>query len=107
MLKNYFKIAFRTLARSKGYAFINILGLAIGITGATLLLTYVKDETSFDQFHSKADDIARIIVVDKTGEAPRKFASNAAIFASTLVEELPENQRHHLVYARWSYEFYD
>ncbi|WP_339607188.1 ABC transporter permease [uncultured Roseivirga sp.] len=90
MLKNYFKIAFRTLARSKGYAFINILGLAIGITGATLLLTYVKDETSFDQFHSKADDIARIIVVDKTGEAPRKFASNAAIFASTLVEELPE-----------------
>ena len=90
MLRNYFKIAFRTLARSKGYAFINILGLAIGITGATLLLTYVKDETSFDQFHSKSDDIVRIIVVDKTGEAPRKFASNAAIFASTLVEELPE-----------------
>ena len=90
MLKNYFKIAFRTLARSKGYAFINILGLAIGITGATLLLTYVKDETSFDQFHSKADDIVRIIAVDKTGEAPRKFAVNAAVFASTLVEELPE-----------------
>ena len=90
MLRNYFKIAFRTLARSKSYAFINILGLAIGITGATLLLTYVKDETSFDQFHSKSDDIVRIIVVDKTGEAPRKFASNAAIFASTLVEELPE-----------------
>ena len=52
MLKNYIKISVRTLLRNKGYAFINIIGLAIGITGATLLMTYVQDETSYDKFHT-------------------------------------------------------
>ena len=65
MFKNYLKIAFRTLWRSKGYAFINIIGLAIGITGATLLLTFVNDENSFDGFHSKADRIVRPIALQK------------------------------------------
>jgi putative ABC transport system permease protein len=90
MIKNYFKTAFRTLWKNKGYAFINIIGLAIGITGATLLLTYVNDETSFDSFHSQSDNIIRVILLDNTEDAPRRYAVNAAIFASTLVEELPE-----------------
>lgn len=90
MFKNYLKIAVRTLWRSKGYAFINILGLAIGITGATLLLTFVKDENAFDMFHSKAERIVRPIAKQLNLEEPRYFASSPGILAQVAVEELPE-----------------
>ena len=90
MLKNYFKIAFRTLVRNKGYAFINILGLAIGITGATLLLTYVQDENSFDRFHSKSDRIVRTVLTYHHLDGERFYGENQPVLAKTLVDELPE-----------------
>jgi putative ABC transport system permease protein len=90
MFKNYLKIAVRTLWRSKGYAFINVMGLAIAITGATLLLSYVKNETSHDTFHAKSERTHRIIATQKNLDEPRKFASNPGIFAQTLNEEIPE-----------------
>ncbi len=90
MLKNYIKIAFRALWRNKNYALINIVGLAIGITGAALLLTYVNDENAFDKFHANSDKTVRVIAKQKNLESPRYFASNPAVLASTLVDELPE-----------------
>jgi putative ABC transport system permease protein len=60
MLFNYFKIALRTLARHKGFASINIIGLALGLTSGILILIYVLDELSFDTFHAKADRIMRV-----------------------------------------------
>ena len=90
MFKNYFKIALRTLVKNKGYAFINILGLAIGIAGATLLLTYVKDERSFDKFHSKSERIVRPITIQTNLEEARYFGANPMILATTAVAELPE-----------------
>lgn len=90
MFKNYFKIAVRTLWRSKGYAFINILGLAIGITGATLLFSYVRDENGFDKFHSKWDRTARVITVESARGEQRFYGANPIIMAKTMAEELPE-----------------
>lgn len=57
MFKNYFKTAFRNLARNKIYSFINIAGLSTGLTCAMLIMLYVKDEISFDRFHKNADNI--------------------------------------------------
>lgn len=90
MLKNYFKIAFRTLWKNKGYAFINIIGLAIGISGATLFLTFVKDELSFDKMHSKYDRIVRPITIQVNVEPNRHYGSNPMIMATTMDEEFPE-----------------
>jgi putative ABC transport system permease protein len=59
MLKNYFKVAFRYLAKHKGYTFINVLGLAVGIASCILVMIFVRSEWSFDRFHSKADRIHR------------------------------------------------
>ncbi|WP_456461551.1 ABC transporter permease [Reichenbachiella sp.] len=64
MLKNYFKIALRTLIKNKTYALINILGLSVGITCASLILFYVEDELTYDQFHSQHDKIYRVIESD-------------------------------------------
>ena len=60
MLKNYLKIAWRTLGRNKSNALINVLGLAIGMACAVLILLFVQDELSYDAFHQKRDRIFRI-----------------------------------------------
>ena len=61
MLLNYFKVAFRSLWRRKTFSLINIMGLAVGIAACFLIFLYVKFQTSFDRFHSKADRIYRIV----------------------------------------------
>jgi putative ABC transport system permease protein len=61
MLKNYIIIAWRNLSRHKTYSIINIAGLGIGLACAMLILLYVKDEVSFDNFHEKGDNIYRIV----------------------------------------------
>jgi hypothetical protein len=48
MIRNYIKIAFRTLLKNKVYSFLNIFGLAAGITCASLIFLWVKDEVSFN-----------------------------------------------------------
>ena len=60
MLKNYLKTAFRNLQRNKTYAFINTLGLSVGIAACFLIFLVVKFESSFDDFHPKKNSIYRI-----------------------------------------------
>lgn len=62
MLKNYLLVAIRNILRSKFYSFINIAGLAIGITCSILILLWVADETSFDKMHPKADRLYQLWV---------------------------------------------
>ena len=60
MLFNYFKIAFRNLLRHKAFSIINIAGLAIGMACSIFILLWVRDELSYDSFHTKADRIYRL-----------------------------------------------
>ena len=61
MFANYVKIAWRNIKKHKGYSFINITGLAIGMACCILILMWVQDELSFDRFHEKKEDIYRVI----------------------------------------------
>lgn len=61
MWKNYVNIALRNLKRHPLFSFINIAGLSIGLALCMLILLYLKDEKSFDQFHSKKDRIYRLV----------------------------------------------
>ncbi len=60
MIRNYFKIAFRNLLRNKGFTFINITGLAVGMAATLLIFQYVAFERSYDRFHEKSDRIFRV-----------------------------------------------
>jgi len=60
MLKNYFKIALRSLLKNGVYSFINIAGLSIGLTCSILILLWVNDELSWDDFHAKKNTIHRV-----------------------------------------------
>lgn len=61
MIRNYLKIAFRSLLRNKSYAFINATGLAVGIAACLLLFLIVQFELSFDNFHTKKDRIYQVV----------------------------------------------
>jgi len=61
MIRNYFKIAWRNLVKSKGYSAINIGGLAVGMAVATLIGLWVYDELTFDKYHKKYDRIAQVM----------------------------------------------
>jgi len=60
MFSNYLKIALRNLKKFKGYSFINISGLAIGMACCILIFMWVQDELSFNSYHKKADNIYRV-----------------------------------------------
>jgi putative ABC transport system permease protein len=61
MFRNYLKIAYRTLLRYKAYTTLNVLGLTLGLTCAILIFMMVKFHLSFDQYHSKADRVVRLV----------------------------------------------
>ncbi len=61
MFKNYFLTALRTIIRQKGYSFINIFGLALGLACTLLILLWVQDEISFDRFHENIDQLYRVV----------------------------------------------
>ena len=69
MLKNYLKVAFRTLNKNRVYAFINIFGLALGLTVTILVFLFIKDETSYEKHWSGYDRIYRTgIKADMMGQ---------------------------------------
>ncbi len=61
MLKNYFKIAWRNMLKSKVYSLINIIGLAIGMTVALLIALWIIDELSFDHYHANHTTLAQVM----------------------------------------------
>jgi putative ABC transport system permease protein len=60
MIKNFFKIAYRNLLRSKGFSIINITGLAVGMAAAILILLWIQSEVSYDNFHENKDRIYQV-----------------------------------------------
>ena len=91
MLFNYIKTAYRNFRKYKGYSFINIVGLAVGIACCILILLWVFDELSFDRFHTKSDRLYRIVEEQTyTGDVISKVAVTPAPLAPALIEEFPE-----------------
>src|SRR5258708_2322406 len=90
MIKNYIKTAIRSLLRHKAFSLINILGLAVGISACFLIYLYVSFETSYDNFHSKADRIYRIVSDVKTPSETISSGITIAPLAPSLKKDFPE-----------------
>ena len=88
MFNHYLKIFFRNLSRNKGYTFINITGLAIGMAFAVLIMLWIKFEVGYDRFHEHADRIALVAFTTED----RSFHGDATpgALAACLEREFPE-----------------
>src|SRR5688572_1708090 len=90
MIKNYFKVAYRNLLRNKGFSFINITGLAIGMAAAVLILLWVQDERSYDQFHDNKERIYEVWNKVPFDGKIRSWNSVPEPVANAVVKDLPE-----------------
>jgi len=90
MLLNYIKVAFRHIRKNKIFSFINISGLALGMAACLLMLMYVYNEKSYDNFHQNKDRIYRIITNWGDEGSKMKFAGSMPGIAPTLNAEVPE-----------------
>ena len=81
MIRNYFKIAWRNLSKRKGFAFINIVGLALGFGCSILIFLFVTHHLSYDNFHNNSDRIYRFVTeehrdfIDYEASVPPGFAN--------------------------------
>jgi len=90
MLPNLFKSSLRSLKSKKGFALLNIGGLALGLACFTLITVYVLEELSYDRYNEKYDRIHRMglhIFLDGT---ETNVASVSAPVGPALVEHFPE-----------------
>jgi putative ABC transport system permease protein len=90
VLKNYLKIVLRNLRKSKGYAFINISGLAIGMTCCILILLYVSDELSYDGYHRDVGRIYRVHTISAIGPTSRQYAHIPPAILPALTGAIPD-----------------
>ena len=91
MLKSYLIIALRQLRKTPAYSLINLVGLALGLACAILILLYVQDEFSYDRFHQNRERIYRIVETRVAADrSERSFAATMGPVGPALVEAFPE-----------------
>ncbi len=89
MLGNYFRVVLRNMKRHKGYNFINIAGLAVGMAAAILILLWVKDELGYDRFHANAGRIYRVVCSSNDDGTPSN-ANGPFGLGPALKRDFPE-----------------
>jgi len=90
MFRNYLTVAIRNIARHKVYSFINIAGLAIGMACCALILMYVQHELSYDTFHTKGDQIYRVMRKVKNEKGETFYPSISGAAATEFLKDRPE-----------------
>jgi ABC-type lipoprotein release transport system permease subunit len=99
MLKSYLTIAWRNIIRHKGYAAINVLGLALGITCCLFILLWVQDEKSVDNFHHNGKELYTVYQTAASGgnvygtyTTPLRYDSVTHLLLDDMKGNVPEVQ---------------
>lgn len=90
MLRNYIKIAWRSLLKNRSSFILNCSGLAIGIASCMLIAIYVWDELSYDKFYDQSEHIARVVLRGNVNGEELKEAMVAAPVAQTFEKDFPQ-----------------
>src|SRR3954469_22875371 len=91
MITNYLRVAFRTIFKRKGYSFLNIAGLTIGMSCCLLIFHYVSYERSYDQFEPKTKQIVQVRLDSyQKGVLAYKSATSYPAIAPTMKKDFPE-----------------
>ena len=90
MIKNYLKIAWRNLFRNRGFSATNLLGLTIGITCTILISLWVKDELTYDKFHTNYTSIYKIYANRDFNNQVFTDQNMVLPLASTIEKQIPQ-----------------
>ncbi len=90
MLKNYLKIAVRSLLKRKGYTLINVFGLAIGMAVCLLIVLYIQSELSYDNFQEKGDNVYRVVLERKYPGRSTSYSMIPSSIGEAIQHEYPE-----------------
>jgi ABC-type antimicrobial peptide transport system permease subunit len=90
MFKNYLKVAFRNLWKNKGFSFINIVGLAVGMASAVLILLWIQNEVSYDDFHEKRDRIYELWNRAEFSGEVHSWNTTPKVAAAAMQRDYPE-----------------
>ncbi|MCJ7679280.1 MAG: ABC transporter permease, partial [Candidatus Aminicenantes bacterium] len=91
MLKNYLKIALRNIRRHKGYSFINLAGLSVGLAACILILIWVRDELNYDRFHTNIDHLYRALEHERMSDGDViTFPMFPTAFGPALKKDFPQ-----------------
>jgi len=93
MIRNFLKVAYRNLLRNKGFSAINITGLAVGMAAAILILLWIQNETSYDQFHKNKNRIYEVWNRVPMQGKLQSWNTVSAPLARVLEKDLPEVER--------------
>ncbi|MDB5130294.1 MAG: macB 13 [Mucilaginibacter sp.] len=93
MIRNYFKTTLRSLLKNRSYSFLNIAGLAIGITCASLIFLWVQDEMTFNHNFKKRDNLYTIWENQTYEGKISTFRATPGPMAKVLTAEIPGIKR--------------
>jgi ABC-type antimicrobial peptide transport system permease subunit len=89
MLKNYLKTALRNLWKNKTYSFLNIFGLAVGITCAGFIFLWVEDELNYNHSNCKRDQLYQVLENQAYDGKTYTFSATPGLLAPAMKDELP------------------
>lgn len=89
MFQNYFKTAFRSLWKKKSFSLLNIVGLAVGITCASLIFLWVEDELTYNDYFKKKDNLYQLLENQAYDGKIFTFASQPGKLGPAIKEEIP------------------
>ncbi len=98
MIRNYLKVAWRSLRRNTTFSFINITGLAVGLGCFLLIALYVLDELSFDRYYDKAGNIYRINMDARWGGQDLRLAETSDMMGNIVKKDYPQVQEYTRLY---------
>ncbi|MCD4693294.1 MAG: ABC transporter permease [Calditrichales bacterium] len=90
MIRSYLRIAVRNLIKEKWISLINVTGLALGMACSILIMLWVQDEMSVDQFHEKIDNLYRVGTWVEYGNRREQGSGTPPILGPILTEENSE-----------------
>jgi len=106
MLRNYLKAAWRNLTKNKFYSFINLFGLTTGMAIGMLILLWVQDQLSFDQFHAKQKDLYKLENRVGTGTSTQIWQSTNGAIGIMGGSELPGIRGFARTRGNWTYSLF-
>jgi len=81
MIRDFFRISLRNIAKNKGVTFINITGLAVGLAASILILLWIQNELSYDKFHLNGENVSG------KGKDPKKSDGGRISYSEALKVE--------------------